>query len=427
MSESAVIGRDRRGRRRAAIGGLCAALTALMLAACGSSSSSNSTAAGSAPTGAGTSASAQNAATGSPINVALISFKVPGEDSLTPMQAGAEAAARVINAKGGFGGHPVHIVSCNSMLEPAASTDCAHKTIVEHPIAMIGCELAWATSGLPVYAAEKTPSINCLDTQQDFTNQWSFGVNPGAEGDNAGLVAYLCSDPSVHRVAATAVDLPAEHAVFDSVVVPKLRACGKTVQTLYVPTTSVDISPYMTKIAQARPDFVIGNIESAEVPQMYSLLEQNNIPASHIAAADVDFTHQILASAPQMKGGIDMAEFNPWTDTSDPQVAAYNKATQGSSSDPRDPTVEWGYSDMMWLYDASKAVGFSKLTGTTLANYLRTATNKPVPLSHTWINPGPSQTPQIKQPYVRIMQWTGTTFKALPAGPKKDGWVTGLQ
>ena len=38
---------------------------------------------------------------------------------------------------------------------------------------------------------------------------------------------------------------------------------------------------------------------------------------------------------------------------------------------------------------------------------------------------GPKGFPQIKQPYMQILQWKGGKMNAVPAGDKKDGWVLG--
>ena len=89
--------------------------------------------------------------------------------------------------------------------------------------------------------------------------------------------------------------------------------------------------------------------------------------------------------------------------------------------------MEWGYALVMWIYDAAKHVGFSNASGASLAAYMRSANNVPVPLGRTWTNPGPKSAAAIKQPYARVMQWNGKAFVPLPVGPDKDGWVSGLK
>ncbi len=59
----------------------------------------------------------------------MVAFKVPGEDQLTPMTQGADLAAKMINSEGGFGGRPAKVISCNSMLQPAAAEDCVFMSV----------------------------------------------------------------------------------------------------------------------------------------------------------------------------------------------------------------------------------------------------------------------------------------------------------
>ncbi len=404
--------------------------SAAALAACGSSSSSTTSSASSA-TGTTTSGAAAStsttthAATGSPITVAVISFKIPGIDELTPIDAGGQAAANLINSEGGFGGHPLKLVTCNSMLAPAPATTCARNTIGLHPLAMVGCELSWSISGLPIYAAAKTPSLNCPNTTVDFHSPWSFGMNPGEAGDNAATLAYACSLPKVKTIVSMITNVPAAQEVFNQETAPIVKACGKTAYPIFVSPTVVDITPYVQKAMGYHPQFILGDIQTAQVPQMFSLFEQNGIAAGDITASDVAFTASILAKSPQMKGGISIAEFNPWTMTNLPDVAAYVKGMQGTGVDYKDPSVEWGWALITWVYDASKAVGFSNLNGATLAAYLRTAANQPIPLSREWVNPGPTNAPQVKQPYARMLIWNGSTFTPVSGGDQ--GWFTGLK
>ena len=404
-------------RTAKAVMGLAAVVCVAALAACGGSSSSSSS--------NSATPSAIKSATKSPVTVAVISFKLPTDNELDTIGAGAQGAANVINADGGFGGHPVKIVECNSMLAPGPSDDCAHSTVADHPLAMIGCELSWGETGAVVYAAAQIPSINCLNTPADFKSQWEFGLQAGAAGDFAALATYLCSQPNIKTVVAENSDQPELHVSWNDTINPILTGCGKKTFALYVPPTSVDVAPYMVKGASYHPQFVISQVQNAQVPPSFSALEQNGIPASHIAASDVDFTAATLAAAPQMKGSLDVAEFDPWTLTNLPDVAEYDKAMQGSGVAYKDPSVEWGYSLMMWLYIAAQHVGFAHLSSAALASYMRTANNVAIPLSRDWTNPGPTAAAAIKQPDARILRWTGTSFVPLSGG--SDGWFGGLK
>src|SRR5438128_2517141 len=107
------------------------------------------------------SASIGSKAAKAPTHLAFIAFALPGVDILTPMTAGAKVAQAALNAGGGFGGSKIALDFCNGQLSPAVDVACAHSTLNKHPVAMIGCESTWTSSGLPIYSAAKVPSVQC--------------------------------------------------------------------------------------------------------------------------------------------------------------------------------------------------------------------------------------------------------------------------
>jgi ABC-type branched-subunit amino acid transport system substrate-binding protein len=260
----------------------------------------------------------------------VMSIDVPGVTLLPDITTGAQAAATAINAAGGFGGRQVVIHSCNTMNSPAAATACAHKSLADNPIAEFGCETTWSSSGLPIYAAAKIPSFNCMNTEQDFHDPWSFGIGGGA------------------------------------------------------------------------------------------------VTQSKVGAPDSDFTAAILKQAgTAMNGAYDINEYASWGDTSNPQVAAYLQALKGTSADPTNSSTEQGYTNVEWYYTVAKQLGFANFNAQSLAKFMSTQTNVPIPLSRSLINPGPAQFPQQKQPYVQISQWNNGKMTVVQSGTQ-DGWVTGL-
>lgn len=412
----------RRGRlfvkhRRVPLG-----VTVLLIAAlagCGSSSSKSTTASSNASAGT-TSASKV------PIKFALVSFSIPSEDYLGELASGANAALKQINATGGFGGRPASIVQCNSMLQPSAATDCAHKTIADHPIAMFGCELTWYLSGLPVYAAAHVPSLNCLNSSQDSHNPWSFGIVGGSVAQQGAIANYLCSRPDVKKVVSLVSNVPGVQTAYATAVPGLLKACGKQSSDVIYPVATVDFAPYVAKVLAQKPDFINIATSTGQAAPLWKVLQQDHFPASKTATSDTIFTHQATQEAGSTLAGTYLAaQFTPWGATSDPGVAAYLKATQAAGVDGRDPTVEWGYAYVMALYTAAKQIGFSKFNAETLAQWLRSANGVQLPLSREILNPGPKQYPQVKQPYEQMAQWTGKTFTIVPTGANKAGWVYG--
>jgi ABC-type branched-subunit amino acid transport system substrate-binding protein len=313
------------------------------------------------------------------------------------------------------------------MLQPATATTCAHKTIAKHPIAMFGCELAWSASGLQVYAKAKTPSVNCLNTDEDYSNPWSFGIVGGSLGQNRAMARWLCSRADVTKVVSLLPDNP----VYHSTIYPKgpadvLKGCGKQSAVVYYPLTAVDVTQYVEKVASEKPDFVNVSAIGPQALNFFKVFQQQHIPPDKVAMPDIVFTKELTDQGGASMNGAYMAgQFTPWGVKDDPDVADYLKKAAGAAVDPRNPTVEWGYAYIMCFYTAAKEIGFDKFDGETLAAWLRTADGVKLPLSRAIKNPGPEGYAQVKQPYERIAQWTGGEFKIPPAGDDKDGWVYG--
>ncbi len=360
-----------------------------------------------------------------PVHFELITFQIPGSDLLTEFKAGADAAAKIINAKGGFGGRKVVIDTCNSMLQPSVATTCAHRTLANHPVAMFGCELAWSAAGLAIYAKAGVPSFNCPNTAADFHNPWSFAIVAGQVGDLHAGARYLCGRADVKKVVVFVPDLPSMHALTTPSAGPILQKCGKPVSSyIYYPLTATDLTPYVQQVVNDKPDFVLFSGIGGQVVEVFKAFQQAGFPASKVIGPDTDFVYQtILKQAGNtMNGAYSENVHASWSDASDPDVVTYLKAMKGTGVDPRDPTVEWGYADVVWFYDAAKLIGFGKFNGRSLAKLMNTKSHVHMPLSRTLLNPGPKDYPQEKQPYVQISQWKNGKLGVVSKGTNK-GWV----
>jgi ABC-type branched-subunit amino acid transport system substrate-binding protein len=391
---------------------LAVIVCAMGLAACGSSQNQGG--------GGGSSKS--------PVTLSLVSFNVPGSALLPEFESAANAAAKVINGEGGFGGRKLVINPCNSMLQPAAATVCAHKTLTAHPVAMLGCDLTWSGSGLPVYTAAGVPSINCLNNQIDVTNKRSFGLTASAVGENRGLMRWVCTQPSMKSVVSLLPNLPQYPGqIYPESVQTPLHSCGKTSNVVYYPLTAVDVAPYVVKALGFKPDFILYSGIGAQVDSFFRAFKQNGWPASKVAVPDTDFIPSITGPAGNLiNGAVVEGQFTTANNTArDPGVATFEKALNGNTTLTNDPNVAWAYAEVMFVYNAAKAIGFDKFNASTFQHWLSTVSSFPVPLSHAYTNPGPAGASQIKQPYTRIERWENGKFTPLSAGPKKNGWIKG--
>ncbi len=401
------------------------------LAACGSSSSSTTTSSASSAASSSSAATSTAAATTSaaavsssnPVVIFVDSLKIPGTDLVTPYTNGAQAAANEINAAGGIGGRKVEVINCNSMYSAPVAVACAHKAVAAHATAMIGCEPVWGTTGLPILEAAGIPSFNCINTKIDYTAPTSFGLQAGGFGELSGFAKYLCTLSDVHTVVLYAISTPWQSLAPAAGNV--LSACGKKMLGVYYPITTTDYSPYAAKVAGMHPDWVMTEPENGpEGITQFQELEQNGIPADHISTSSSSMDYPFLAKGASATNGIFGAyEWTSWSDTSDPNVVAYLKAT-ANVPDNKSSSVETTYGNVMWFDTIAKKIGESNFNSSTLIKFMTNPANNgtPMSLSRSIVIPGPAGFPHQDQPWIQIVQWKDGKLDIITQGTQA-GWV----
>ncbi len=413
----------RRNQLVAALVAACASVS--VLAACGDDAEDTSS-----NSGAATSTAANGESGGGidkskePLVVALNALKIQAVDLLTPYEAGSAAAAKQINAQGGFGGREVVVESCNTAYQPATAVACARKIVDKKPVASIGCEPTWASSGLPTLAKAKIPSFNCINVEEDYTNPMSFGMTQGNTGGQRAMSRWLCTRDDVQKVAVFTQDIPISHTSVPKAIGETLKECGKSATYTYYPITGADLLPHVSKAAKGKPDFVIAVGGGALAVQIYKLFGQAGIPADKIGiSANAMAYEQVLKPAgAAIEGAYASLETQAWGDTEDPGVAAYLKAMEGSGVDARDVNPQTAYMQMMTLYTAAKEIGFDTFDSASLVEFMNTANGVAVPNSREILNPGPKEYPQVKQPFSQIAQWKDGKLLPVTEGTE-EGWV----
>jgi len=398
-------------------------ICASALAACGSSSSSTSSA-GSGSGGSTTTATNSASDSKSPVVIDLVSIKLPGLDFLDTYNEGAVAAANVINGQGGFGGRHLVIQQCNSMLEPSVATTCAHKALSSNPVAMVGCEPAWGATGLPILGSKGIPSFNCLNGGPDYTSPYSVNVLAGGTGEYTAGARYICTLPGVKTVEWIAQNNAEQEQAVPPALTSIFKSCGKTVSFEWFPQTSVDPAPYIVKVVQNHPDFVMINDGGAILVSMLKDFQQQGYPAAHIYSSSAGLNYdQILKPAGTAANGVYFTDETDSWDDPGPDVAAYNKAMAGQAN-PHNFAPMQVYADIMWIYTAAKNIGFDKFTPQSLLHYTQTANGIHIPLSRTLVNPGPKGFGAVKQPYAEVLQWNNGKLTVVTKGTN-NGWLEG--
>jgi hypothetical protein len=158
--------------------------------------------------------------------------------------------------------------------------------------------------------------------------------------------------------------------------------------------------------------------------QIFKLFGQVGIPADKLFASGnaVAYESVFKPGGKALDGAYGVVEVMSWGEESDPDVAEYLEAMEGSGTDARDANPQTAYMQVMTLYNAAKEIGFESFDTGSLVEFMNTANDVAVPLTPGIRNPGPKDAPQVKQPYAQIVQWKDGKLNIVREGTE-DGWI----
>jgi branched-chain amino acid transport system substrate-binding protein len=161
-----------KGKRYRAVSAVGVGLAAVLLAACSSSGSSGSSASSTAATSTGSAAPA-----GSPVKLMVLGPLSSAALSEPQLTAGAQAAAKVLNAAGGINGHPIDIITCNDQNDPNVAASCARTAVSDGVSAIVGSGTLYGNNVDPILQQASIPTVGgiAIDTD-DSTSPISFPI-----------------------------------------------------------------------------------------------------------------------------------------------------------------------------------------------------------------------------------------------------------
>jgi ABC-type branched-subunit amino acid transport system substrate-binding protein len=254
------------------------AVAVTALAACSSSSSSSST-------GNTSAQAAGNTTSGSVIKLGIIT-DVGGAVNDADEVAGARAAVRGINTRGGIDGHPVQLVFCNGALNPVTDEECVRNMIGDHVMAMVGDEMvAYEESGDKLFAAAGIPNVSPVAYSYDFQDPNTYLINSGQEFLNAAQdVAALKYGGK--REGYIVVDIPT--------TVPYMAAHKKLLPTLgavyagdvEVPEVTTDYADPAAALNADKPNVVNTDSTEASDIEIFKDMAALGYTGKEVVAAD---------------------------------------------------------------------------------------------------------------------------------------------
>ncbi len=242
----------RRGRLAAAI--IAAAL--LLVTACGSDDDSGSPS-GTTPTGTGGGdvLGTPNPATGEPVKVGFVSDgRTPTLDNTMHAPA-AQATVKYLNEyKGGIGGRPIELVTCETQGDPGKATECGNQMVQAGVVMVVMPENQQPSAVHTVTAANKIPLFVYGVTDPAITEDAdsSFMIASLTAGLSA-LPIDVAKEKGIDKVTVFVVDVPAATTFYDGFGKTQFEDAGIELKTVKIPLGSPDISQQVNDVVTGGP------------------------------------------------------------------------------------------------------------------------------------------------------------------------------
>lgn len=256
-----------RGRGRLRTRTAVVVLMALLLAACGDDKDDSDGGSGDDDGGSGSASDQvdllgpEDEASGDPVRIGMVSDgSTPAFDNTDELRA-AEAAAEYWNThKGGVGGRPVEVVTCETGGEPAGGTDCANQFVEEDVMAVTLSQSAVAASvweplhaaGVPTFWFQAGGEI-ASDDQSSFTI-----FNP--ELTLLGLPMSVAETEEADKITFVVIDVPQALETLEDVD-PIMEEAGLDYEIVAIPPGTADMTPQMQEVVDSGTGVVqvVGN------------------------------------------------------------------------------------------------------------------------------------------------------------------------
>ncbi len=388
-------------------------------------------------------ASVAHPASAAPIKLGFFSI-LTGADELYPdAQAGAKAAVRGINARGGIDGHQVVLETCDAQSNVDVAEQCARKFVTDHVVAAVGNLDNYGPEETPILQSAGIPIIGdeSLDSSTQYNSPVEFPYSSGFVGEFAAGSYYGLKvlKPALKSYAFVGLQIPVVAALESSVESTVKKQGGTWDGFISMPETTTAFAPYVAAVMAKNPKVVYLGMSGAQGAE-FAL-------AAEAAGAKFRIFHTAQAYPPAT-----LASLGPKTAFA--KSILFDSDVPAASATSEFPALKTFNSDIALEYKAGDSYAGPKyrsiaqeevwysfhaafvvmqkikgsITAATTLKELRVAKNLDIGLQSPW-------TPNAKGPkgYTRVSNWqeymlkesNGTFALASPKSFSVESFVTG--
>ena len=237
---------------------MAAVLSALLLTAfvgCGEKTDDNGGGA-SEPSGAADATDLlgpDDQATGEPVRIGLVSDgATQAFDNTDELRAGQATVEFLNDHRGGIGGRPIELVTCETGAEPAGATDCANQFVEEDVVAVTLGQSAVAESVWEPLHASGIPTMFFLSSGDAIaTDDQSSNIIVNPLSTFYGLPISAAEDVGTDKIAFVVIDVPVALTTFEDLGPRILEAAGLDYDLITIPPGTADMTSQMQEVADS--------------------------------------------------------------------------------------------------------------------------------------------------------------------------------
>ena len=318
-----------------------------------------------------------------PIRILVVSGEGTASTNLPELRAGAQAAAKRINAAGGVRGAKMEIVWCNDQVDATAALACARQAGDNIDAVIVAGRFTgtypsiFAPIGLPVFDANATDEARLNSDQYMNIGSGSFAYGGlGIAGVKAGG----------KKIAIYAVDSSAAAALAQFIRQGVLASGGTIPVAVTLPVVASDLSPQAQQIKASGADMVCGLAGEQITMLLFQALDQIGANVRY-CTPDSALSLGTIAKNPGLLEGTVIANQQPQVGQlkDNPDIAAFLADLRAAGEDYRDTGKAIGvcsWASVGVIADVAKTMPTVDAKSLTAA--LNKSSNLKVPGFGTW-------------------------------------------
>lgn len=396
------------------------------MTACGSSSSktaanppaaSGSTGSAGATGSTGATGSATNGATvsGTPVKVGLVNQEGAATGDFTQVTVETLAAEKYINQElGGISGHPLQVDSCITDGTPEKSQSCANKLIGDKVVSvMTGVDLG-APAALPLYSGASIPLTFGAPAQPaEFNSKDAFYALGGTPTQVPAVAEFAKERLHAKKVVSIGTDAPAAVSAYNTFIAAPLQKLG--IQSSYTKAAAgaADFAPQVQQAVSQKPDAIVLLVGPQDCIKVIKALQGagNSAPAIGTGSCIVPELFTQGASAAKgfyFTGETQQLQQSPSTD----ELQKFLHVNQVYAKQPLSKVDAYsllGFQSTMDFFDLANKIGASKVTSSTIRDFMKATKDQHNWLSTPYTCAGPpiAAFPSICHPDATMYQFNG--------------------